>query len=82
MKKESKSDLINNYINAFAQIKNDISPEDKQDCEELKGIDLSTISRYLNGNVKDTKIANTLFVFFMSKINARKKTLENLLQNK
>lgn len=57
------------------QLKNDVTPADRKEASELKGWDLSTISRYLNGQVQNNDTAVTMITFFQNRIAERDKAI-------
>lgn len=77
MLNENKS---NTQKESFGQelkkIKVDVTAKDRVDAQKLLGIKShTTISSYLNGNIKDIDTAAKLLVFFRGCINKRERIL-------
>lgn len=72
MKKSKKNVMqVEEFAEALKSIAKDVSTDDKKKFIEKHGGSEATISRYLNGEVKDTGIAYKLLVFFKKEINKR-----------
>ena len=56
-------------------LKPNISPNDRKEAMEEFGINAQTLSRYLNGDVRDIDTGYALALFFKSKIDVRQEKL-------
>lgn len=76
MKKKQKSTMqIDEFAEALKAIAPNVAVDDKKKFIEKHGGSEATISRYLNGEVKDTGIAYKLLVFFKKEIAKRNAVL-------
>lgn len=76
MKKNSKKQTqLDKYSEKLKAIACDVNAEDKKLYMSKYEKSEATVSRYLNGDVKSTSIANSMYVFFKNKIDKRNEVL-------
>ncbi len=67
------------YKEALQNIRANVSSQDRKEAAGIFGTSKETISRYLNGEVRNVVLADNLLSFFTSRIEARNNNLQKAL---
>ena len=64
-------------VENLKSLENQVSDKDRKACEKASGYDLSTISRYLKGDVRNVSTGEVIYVFLKKRINSKIKRIQN-----
>lgn len=71
----NKTTQASRFAEALKLIKPDVTPDDRADAMKKFDISNATVSRYLEGEVRNNDLAASLITFFKSRIQQREKAV-------